>query len=648
MNFYQRQAESRRLSRRLLVLFALAVIVVVTAVDLAVFTVMASMHPDALGFALPTVAWMKAHPGAVVMTTLLVLGVIGLASLYRTSTLSAGGGAVAQVLGGVRVSQDTTDPLERRLLNVVEEMSIAAGVPMPEVWLLEQEDGINAFAAGHTPANAAIAVTRGALTTLNRAELQGVIAHEFSHILNGDMRLNIRLMGWLFGLLVIALIARILLRLGGHGGRSRRGGGGGAGVVILAALVVLVVGYVGLFFGRMLQAAVSRSRESLADASAVQFTRDPTGLRGALVKIAAHAQGSRLGNPEVEEVAHMLFAPGMRRLFATHPPLLERLKAIDPRFDPQEIDAMRARLLAAQRAEAAATEAAPPDAAQRLQSLMQAPIGASVGLAQLAGHPDTAHMRLARDIRESLPVALSFAARHADSARALLFALALEGERAARARQLQHIGQGLGDEVSAAARELVAAVDALHPAQRMPALLTLFPALRQLTREERMRCLACLEGMLRLDGRMSLNGYVLRKLAQVHLRDDLERPSRLRELALDAVHGELQVLFSVLAAHGHADPAQARRAYEAGMHHLLPRERPGYAVPENWPALLDAALDRLDRLMPPAKEQLVEALVKTVAHDERLAIAEAELLRAVCAPLHCPLPPLVGAHTAQA
>ena len=202
--------------------------------------------------------------------------------------------------------------MQRRLLNVVEEMAIASGVPMPEVYLLEQEAGINAFAAGHNPSNAAIAVTRGALTTLNRSELQGVIAHEFSHVLNGDMRLNVRLMGLLFGLLVIAIIARTVLRLAPRGRSGKKGGGVAA--ILLAAFAILVIGYVGLFFGRLIQAAVSRSRESLADASAVQFTRDPSGLRGALLKIAAAGAGSRIVNPEGEEVAHMLFAPGMQRL----------------------------------------------------------------------------------------------------------------------------------------------------------------------------------------------------------------------------------------------------------------------------------------------------------------------------------------------
>jgi len=641
MNFFQRQTETRRLSRQLVVLFVLAVLAVVIAVDLVVFTILASMHPDAPGIALPSAAWLSEHSGMVLLTTLSVIGVIGLSSLYKTSVLGGGGGVVARSLGGVRISADTTDPLQRRLLNVVEEMSIASGVPMPEVYLLEQEAGINAFAAGHNPANAAIAVTRGALTTLNRAELQGVIAHEFSHVLNGDMRLNVRLMGLLFGLLVIALLARTVLRFAPRG-RGKKGGG--IAFIMIAAVAILIIGYIGLFFGRLIQAAVSRSRESLADASAVQFTRDPTGLRGALVKIGATASGSRLGNPEAEEVAHMLFAPGMSRFFATHPALEDRLKAIDPHFDKGEFAEMRARLIAAERAASTAeTVADKPTAAERLDSLIAVPGATAAAVAQLVANPGTIHMEVAQGIRQSLPESLSVAGRHPASSRALFLALALDTDPATRERQRTFIGRQLGAEVADAMAGLQADVDALQPQQRMPVLMQAFPALRQLTREERLKLMACLNGMLQREGRMSLHSYVLRKLAQVHLHDDLDPRARAGKQPLNALIGELQILFSVLAQHGSQDEDQARRAYEAGMHQLLPRERPAYAAPAHWAPELDRALSRLDQLVPAGKELLVAGLVKTIANDQRLTLGESELLRAVCASLHCPLPPLVAA-----
>jgi Zn-dependent protease with chaperone function len=639
VNFFQRQDEARRASRRLVVLFVLAVLAVVCAVDAVVFCFLSMGASD--DGPMPLLQWIPANLGVVIGTSLVVVAIIGLASLYKTVVLSGGGGVVARSLGGVRISADSTDPAERRLLNVVEEMAIASGVPMPEVYLLEQESGINAFAAGHNPANAAIGVTRGALTQLNRSELQGVIAHEFSHILNGDMRLNVRLMGLLFGLLVIALVARTVLRLAPRGGNNRKGGGA-AGAIVLAALAVLVIGYVGLFFGRLIQAAVSRRREALADASAVQFTRDPSGLRNALVKIGAASAGSRIVDPEVDEVAHMLFAPGMKRLFATHPPLLERLKAIDPHFDPAEIERVRAKLAAETaraRTEAAGAHAT---ARERLDDLITLPTAAVGSVAALVGNPTTAHMELARTIRESLPVTIAMAAHHVDSAKALLFALALDRDASTRERQLSFIEQQLSAEVVAAMASLQSAADGLSPEQRMPALMLIFPSLHQTTREERLRLMSCLNGMLQREGALSLHSYVLRRLAQVYLRDGMEPNPQSHSLTLDRVSADVQVLLSTLASHGHANDDDARRAYEAGMHRIYPRERPGFAKPRSWTAL-DAALVRLDRLAPVGKEQLVEAMLATVTHDSRLTLGEAELLRAVCASLHCPLPPLVAA-----
>jgi Zn-dependent protease with chaperone function len=636
MNFFARQDEARRASRRLVVLFGLAVLAVVAAVDFVVFMLMRQAEVRSLGYVPPLTDWLAAHPRLVVGTSLVVLAIISIASFYKTMVLGGGGGVVAQSLGGVRISADTTDPLQRRLLNVVEEMAIASGVPMPEVYLLEQESGINAFAAGHNTSNAAIGVTRGALTTLNRSELQGVIAHEFSHILNGDMKLNVRLMGLLFGLLVIALIGRTVL----HGATRVRGDRkGGVIIVVLIAVAVLIIGHVGLFFGRLIQAAVSRKRESLADASAVQFTRDPGGLRGALVKIGASAAGSRVGNPEVEEVAHMLFAPGMSRFFATHPALVDRLKAIDPRFDPKEIDSARARMAA----QAAVEVESPPAArAAGAKSMIDLPAAGPAMVAELVGNPGTAHMQLAREIRESLPEAIVAAGRHPQSARALLLALALDSNPEIRARQKQAIALRLTPEVAAVTGALEPHVDALEPEQRIPALLRGFPALRQLTHEERVQLMACLNGMLPRDGNVALHSYVLRKLAQMHMRDDLNPGARESRLTLQAVQQDAQVLFSVLAQHGHSDPTGARRAYEAGMHHLFPRERPGYGLTGPWAPALDGALSRLDQLAPIAKEQLVEAMVATVTHDQQLTMGEAELLRAVCASVHCPLPPLVA------
>ncbi len=359
MDFYARQENARRTTRWLLLAFLVSVALVVLAVDAIVYVL--------LGYSDPR------HPqgGVLVFTTVVVLAIICGASLFKTLSLRNGGGVVARSVGGTRVDRSTRDPALRRLHNIVEEMAIASGVTMPEVYVLENEDAINAFAAGNSPADAAITVTRGAATMLKRDELQGVVAHEFSHILNGDMRLYLRLLGWTFGLLVIAILARIVLQSSPRSSsRDRRDG---AGALMLAALAVMVLGYIGVFFGRLLQAAVSRHRERLADASAVQFTRDPNGLTGALLKIAGTTGGSHLVAPEAEQIAHMLFAPGFSRAFATHPPIEERLKELNPGFREAELPALAA---------AAAKDA------QRMQQLAAAPAeNAPVDTATAAARP---------------------------------------------------------------------------------------------------------------------------------------------------------------------------------------------------------------------------------------------------------------------
>ncbi len=644
MDFFRRQAETRRLSRWLVLLFILAIVACVIAVDFVVVTAATILSRDALTVAPLTEGfWFQQYPGLVLLSSLVVLGVIGCSSLIKSSQLSAGGSVVAQSVGGTRVTADTNDPLRRRLLNVVEEMAIASGVPVPAVYVLEREAGINAFAAGHNPSNAAIAVTRGALTTLSRAELQGVIAHEFSHVLNGDMRLSTRLIGWLFGLMVIALIGRFVLRVAPRGGGGRKGGGAIA-IVLAAALAVMILGYIGLFFGRLIQAAVSRKRESLADASAVQFTRDPMGLRGALVKIGALGAGSKFQDTDAEEIAHLLFAAGVQRAFATHPPLEERIREIDPSFRPGEFEAMRIRINQERALTAEEAQRPQPDAAGRLERMLQGAIVlAPAMVAQLVGNPGTAHVLRAQELRVSLPAAITAAARDAEQARALFLALALDATDDARGRQLAFIEQQMGREQQIAIEALLPAVDTLAAAQRMPALLQAFPALHQLGRQERQELLQCLNELLIREGRVSIYAYAMRKLAQVQLRDELQPGARAFDLSIAAVKQDLQTLFSVLALSGSEDEAEARRAYEIGMSQLLPVHRPPFQRLANWPRRLDMALNRIDRLVPAGKELLVQALVRTISHDLHMTVAESELLRAVCAAVHCPLPPLDAA-----
>jgi len=266
-------------------------------------------------------------------------------------------------MGGREITKATTDYRERRYLNIVEEMSLASGVPMPKVFVMDDESGVNAFAAGYSPKDAAVAVTKGALDVFNRAELQAVIGHEFSHILNGDMRINIRLISLLFGILCVSLIGQLAFRFAAVSTRGSRGnnrnGGAAVLVIVLAGAAIWLLGSLGVLFARMMQAAVSRQRENLADASAVQFTRDPGAMADALKVIGASAGKGYLANAETSEIAHMLFADGLRmNFFATHPPLIQRIRAIEPTFDGKFDETARK---VRRRLEAARNGALPPD-----------------------------------------------------------------------------------------------------------------------------------------------------------------------------------------------------------------------------------------------------------------------------------------------
>jgi Zn-dependent protease with chaperone function len=325
MNFFAQQERARSHTKRMLILFVLAVACIVAAIDIVLFIAFGASDKHHV-----------AHMGAVApriifLTSLGVIAFIGVCSMYKIGTLRSGGAAVAEQLGAMRIEPTSPDFAHKRLRNVVEEMAIASGVPVPEIYILEDEPAINAFAAGYTPADAAVTVTRGAMDKLTRDELQGVIAHEFSHVLNGDMRLNIRLMGVLFGILVIGIAGRKMLENTGRGSKD-------SGGYVAFGIAILAIGYIGVFFGRLIKASISRQREYLADASAVQFTRQPLGIGGALKKIGALVEGSKLQSSEKEEVAHMLFGDGVgySDLFATHPPLEKRIKAIDPTFNPKE------------------------------------------------------------------------------------------------------------------------------------------------------------------------------------------------------------------------------------------------------------------------------------------------------------------------
>jgi Zn-dependent protease with chaperone function len=343
-DFFERQSAARRSTKWLVVLFSFAVVAIVGIVFLASLaavggfkqyasqaTTSSSVESPLSDVDYTNLQW-EVPLGACAVTLLLIGG----GSLFKIAQLNGGGTTVAESVGGMRIAPNTTDPLERRLLNIVEEMALASGVPVPPVFMLPEEQGINAFAAGYSPSDAVVAVTRGTAEQLSRDELQGVVAHEFSHILNGDMRLNIRLIGLLHGILLLSLVGRILFRMTAYSGR-RRSKNDSAGAILVVGLVLIIIGSIGALMGNLIKAAVSRQREFLADASAVQFTRNPGGIAGALKRIGAAIKGSLLKHPNAAEMSHLYFGQGVWEgfsgLMATHPPLKKRILRLEPNWD---------------------------------------------------------------------------------------------------------------------------------------------------------------------------------------------------------------------------------------------------------------------------------------------------------------------------
>lgn len=625
MDFFEHQDQSRRKSRWLVMMFLAAMAAIILAVDVVAVMVFGVAGEGGVGGVLAANATLVATASA--LTALVILG----GSVFRIAQLGTGGGDVARSLGGVPVPPEADDLPRRRLRNVVEETALASGLPVPEVFILEQERAINAFAAGNTPSDAAVAVTRGALEKLSRDELQGVIAHEFSHIGNGDMRLNLRLMGWLFGILLLALVGRGMLRGAARGGSRRNGGG-----IALFGVALVVVGYIGVFAGRIIKAAVSRERERLADASAVQFTRNPPGLAGALKKIGGLPAGSRLKQTEAEEVSHMLFAEGLSGLFDTHPPLVERIRALEPGFDPAEFERVET-------GPDLTEEPAGPDLTEEPAGPATRPLAADsitpLLLLGAAGQPGAAELEAGHYLHRAIPDALKAAVRTQDGARALVAALVMSDEPSIHDKQQSVLRRWLGDDAAVRAGTLAEQVRALDAPFRLPLFELAWPALRHLPPEDLADMRSAVRDLIQADGRVSVFEFALGRLLLVQVRE-LVSPREPRPVRLHRCRVELGDLFSVLARAGQSGETAARRSYEAGLARLLPRQRPDYRPPEDWQAALHRALDRLDGLPSVIKRELLEALGVTCAHDGRLDPEQVDLLRAIAASLHTAVPPL--------
>ena len=643
MDFFGAQDVARRRAGWLLLLFALG------ATGLVVFTSLLLMFILGLFGNLsasdPMGTLMDFDGRAFAGFAALVTIVIAAGSLYKVVVLSRGGAAVAEALGGRLIAPDSDDPAARRVLNLVEEMAIASGTLVPSVYVLEGEAGINAFAAGLTPANAVIGVTQGAVDGLSRDQLQGIIAHEFSHILNGDMRLNIRLAGLLHGILLIGLIGRGLFQAGGHGA-GRRGRDSFAFLLVGAGLVA--TGSFGTLFANLIKAAVSRQREFLADAAAVQFTRNPQGIAGALKRIGAASVQGLLVHPRAPEMSHAYFTQGVSsflgRLAATHPPLETRIRRLDPRWNGRFEEGLEA---SEPRDEA---QARAPSLAAGLGSPSGAVLtaGAVTGLAQATqaaidqiGRPDEIHLRYAQALIGALHPALRWAAREPYGAQALVFALLLDRDAAIHGRQIAHLEKSAEVGLGAETERLYPAVLATRREHRLPLLDLSLPALRQLSAPQTQGFRAALEVLIAADGRVRLFEWCLSRILLSGLTPDFG-PSRqggagqaeCADLAEDCA------LILSLVARIQDDGDAIRLASTAAQQAMGLLETLSLAERPVDHHALDQALVRLQGLKPQAKHQLLQACAAAILADEKVVPAEMEVLRAVGAVLDCPIPPL--------
>ena len=639
MDFFQHQEAARRRTGLLVFYFITAVVLIVLLAYLVVDVALVASGPEARA-AGGGGLWNPALFGVVTAGTLLL---IGGGSLYRIASLAGGGHTVAEFLGGRPLSSPTDDPDERKILNVVEEMAIASGTPVPPVYLMDKEDGINAFAAGYSPADAVIGVTRGCIRDLNRDELQGVIAHEFSHILNGDMRLNIRLMGVLYGILLISLTGWMIFRSTGDSGRydRRRDDGDRKGSIPwpLIGLALYVLGYVGLFFGNLIKAAVGRQREYLADASAVQFTRNPEGIAGALKKIGALTEGSKIQAPGAREASHLFFGDAVPSLFdglATHPPLVERIRRIDPSFDG-DFSAVRL---------PGPPEAADPPRARPTFRPQAVPGRGNIAfdpteMVASIGTVDPRRLAYASAVLDSIPGSLKQMAYEPFGARVIVYALLLDAEReSVRDDQLRRLSASADPAVYQRVEALSPEVAGLPAESRLPLVSMAVPAIRRLSRDQSARFAACVDALIRADGQVSLFEYALRRLV-LRVGSADRRPPRAAHNTSAPLAEPARRVLGTLARVGHADEGDAARAFAAGVRSLgWPEVDAGLPAGDPDLGSLDRALDDLAVAAPGLKKQILAGCASCVGADGRITLEEGELLHAIADSLDCPLPPL--------
>jgi len=656
LDFFEQQERARRSSRWLVLWYLLSVLSVVASYCLVVGLVYAFL---ALSGGLPLrgdapLEWQglfRTYFAAMIRVPLQVYGVVaGMVaafvlgvSAYRMWQLSGGGPAIAELLGARYVESGRCTATERRLLNVVEEMAIASGISLPPVYVLDGDDAINALVAGYSPNEAVIIVTQGTMQKLSRDELQGVMGHEFSHILNGDMALNLRLVGILAGLTRIGEYgeAVVFWAADQNQRRSRENRGAGAVAALFGALIAFV-GFPGTFAAGAIKAAISRERELLADAASLQFTRNPDAIAGALDSILALRAHTTVRAASSEQFSHMFFAAAVGHWwgFPSHPPILERIRRAHPRFLRDEYRATRH----GKRSEVAVIDGA----GNVVKNTRMAPSEAgATALAAVAsvGQPSSQHLDYAARLLGRLPSRLREALRDAEEAELAMFALALESDAATREAELKALEARRGAETRARVIDLHVYVGGVA----RPHMLTLadlaVPAIKEQRQKVRDAFLADLTAVVEADRRVTLREFVLLTLLRQRLREGAGQPIRTRFRSIEEVAADAHAVVSLVALSGRGG---VQAAFEKGAAVL----KLGWPAPLGIEVLSTAkvseALERLRHLSPWVKPGLLKACFEAAAADGVLRLTEAELVRMVAATLDCPVPPLLAAQDPKA
>ena len=573
-----------------------------------------------------------------------VIFVISAGSLYKIITLSGGGKVVAESLGGILVAQNTDDLNQRKLLNVVEEIAIASGTPVPPVYLFVDEPGINAFASGFSPRDAVIGITQGAIDRLSRDQLQGVIAHEFSHIFNGDMRLNISLMGVIHGIVVIGTAGYYLLRYSGS--RRTTSSRGGIGLLALAFGLV-IIGFIGTFFGNLIKAAVSRQREYLADATAVKYTRNPDGIAGALKRIGGFTLGSKLKNPGANEISHLFFSQGasgfMQILSSTHPPLDKRIRRIEPGWDGKFDFTANFDLSETEEKHRKKEIISRDKSANKV-----AMTAGSVAIADVAnainqiGNPEPETFNLANSLITGLPVVIKEATHEAYGARAVIYCLALDRDEDVRNKRLEFLKKYANQDVYNLILRLHPEMEKLDIKYRLPVIDIAMPALKQLSLNQYQVFKGNIVELIKLSPKIKLMEWSLQKILFTHLDAQFLKPAqkKISYLRIEYLKKEIELILSVMVYAGHPDENDIEAAFKEAAENLNLNDLRLVAKNKINLLNLENSVKKLGNLRPLEKPQLLMACAASVAYDKKIASAEVELLRVFSDIFGCPMPPI--------